>query len=87
MNNVTLEGRLTKDPVSTEKVSRFTLAVQGYKDADFVPCVAFSKNVAEANMHTKGGLCKVTGRLMSGSYTNKEGVKVYTLEVVIEKFL
>lgn len=97
MNNVTLVGRLTKDPevrYSTgEKataIARFNLAVdRKFKDADgnygadFINCQSFGKTAefVEKYFH-KGMKLGLVGRIQTGSYTNKDGVKVYTTDVV-----
>ena len=92
-------GRLTRDPeiryTTGEKqmsIARFTLAVDrrfkrdGEPDADFIGCTAFGKTAEFAERYLKQGtkIC-VTGRIQTGSYTNKDGVKVYTTDVVIEE--
>lgn len=92
-------GRLTKDPdvryTQGEKsmaIARYTLAVDrrfkkdGEPTADFISCVAFSKNgeFAERYFH-KGMKVAVAGRIQTGSYTNKEGQKVYTTDVIVEE--
>ena len=101
MNNVTLMGRLTRDPDirstqgqtgSSGTVSRFTLAVDrrwvtkgGEREADFIPCVAFGKSAEFVEKYLrKGTKVAVRGRIQTGSYTNRDGVKVYTTEVVTE---
>ena len=98
MNKVILMGRLTKDPVvrysqgeSTMAVARYTIAVDRRfkKDegqtADFIGCVAFGKAGEFAEKYfRKGTKVAVTGRIQTGSYTNKEGQKVYTTDVVVE---
>lgn len=92
-------GRLTKEPEvrysSGEKsiaVARYTLAVEetrkksdGTRDASFIPCVAFDKlgEFAEKYLH-KGMKILVSGRIKTGSYTNKNGEKVYTTEIFVE---
>lgn len=96
MNKVILIGRLTRDPeirYTSEQmaIARYTLAVdrrshtEGGPTADFIGCVAFGKigEFAEKYLH-KGTKIAVTGRIQTGSYTNKDGQKVYTTEVVIE---
>ena len=98
MNKVILMGRLTRNPdvrySQGEKatcVARYTLAVnrrfrrEGDQDADFINCVAFGRNgeFAEKYLH-KGTKILAEGRIQTGSYTNKDGVKVYTTEVVVE---
>lgn len=99
MNNWTGMGRLTRDPdirTSGENlVARYTLAVDrrvarregdNQQTADFIPCVAFGSNAEFAEKYLKQGtkIC-VRGRIQTGSYTNKDGQKVYTTEVVIEQ--
>lgn len=98
MNNVVLMGRLTKDPDIRYSqgdnalcIARYTLAVDrrykkdGEPTADFIPCVAFGKSAefAEKYYH-KGIKIAVSGRIQTGSYTNKDGQKVYTTDVVVE---
>lgn len=101
MNKVILMGRLTRDPDvrwssqgdQSMAVARFTLAVDrrrpnqdGQREADFISCVAFGKiaEFAERYLH-QGTKVAITGRIQTGSYTNKDGNKVYTTEVVIEE--
>ena len=100
MNKVILVGRLTRDPEvrysqSGEQqmaIARYTLAVdrRGKKTdnnqtADFISCVAFGRQgeFAEKYLH-RGTKLVVEGRIQTGSYTNKDGQKVYTTEVVVE---
>ena len=99
MNKVVLMGRLTKDPEiryssgqqESFAIGRYTLAVDrrvrnnNEQAADFIPIVAFGKagEFAEKFLH-KGTKLLVTGRIQTGSYTNKDGQKVYTTEVVAE---
>lgn len=85
-------GRLTKDPeVRTTNegmtVSRYTLAIDRIgkdKGADFISCVAFGKvgEFAEKYLH-KGTKIAIEGRIQTGSYTNKNGDKVYTTDVIV----
>lgn len=96
MNKVILMGRLTRDPeVRTSgdtAVARFSLAVDrrfkkdGEQTADFINCVAFGKTgeFIEKYGH-KGTKFVVEGRIQTGSYTNKDGQKVYTTDVVVEQ--
>lgn len=98
LNRACIEGRLTRDPELRYSkggvaIVNFTLAIdrkfknaQGEKEADFIPCVAF-KQLAEvvANHLSKGKLASVDGRIQTGSYTNKDGVKVYTTEIVADE--
>ena len=90
MNQVVLMGRLTRDPevryTSGEKamaVARYTLAVdrrgKGERNADFIPCVAFDKAAEFAEKYFRQGMrVLVSGHIQTGSYTNREGQKVYT---------
>ena len=91
MNYVALIGRLTREPDIKEsgemKIARYTLAVdrKGKKDeADFIPCVCFGKTAefVENYLH-KGMKIAVDGRIQTGSYTNKDGKKVYTTDVIV----
>lgn len=99
MNKVILVGPLTKDPevrYSTGDkpmaIAKYSLAVkrkfkrEGEADADFINCIAFGSNgeFAEKYFH-KGMRVAVVGRIQTGSYTNKDGQKVYTTDVVIEE--
>lgn len=97
MNKVILIGRLTRDPEirhnQDKLIGRFTLAVdRRYKkdgseqNADFINCVAFGKTAEflEKYVH-KGTKLVVCGRIQTGSYTNKDGNKVYTTDVVVEE--
>ena len=99
MNKVILMGRLTRDPEvrysqgeNATAVARYTLAVDrrfsrnnDEQTADFINCVAFGRagEFAEKYLH-KGTKIAVTGRIQTGSYTNKDGVRVYTTDVVVE---
>ncbi len=99
MNRVILMGRLTRDPEirysqgeSATAVARYTLAVDrrfnrngDENNADFIGCVAFGRQAefAEKYLH-KGIKMLVSGRIQTGSYTNKDGVRVYTTDVVVE---
>lgn len=75
-------------------IARYTLAVdrrrgksanEGEQTADFISCVAFGKSGEFAEKYLKKGTKMIiTGRIQTGSYTNKDGVKVYTTEVVVE---
>lgn len=100
MNRVILIGRLTRDPdvrysqgAEPLAIARYTLAVdrRGRRDtnsdqsADFISCVAFGRNGEFAEKYLKQGTkIAVTGRIQTGSYTNKDGNKVYTTDVVVE---
>ena len=101
MNKVILMGRLTRDPEvrysqgeNSTAIARYTLAVDrrfrrnndGEQTADFIGCVAFGRSAEFAEKYFRQGLkVIVTGRIQTGSYTNKDGVRVYTTEVVIEE--
>lgn len=99
MNKVILMGRLTRDPEvrytqgdEPVAIARYSLAVdrkykkEGEQTADFIPCVAFGKNGQFAEKYlTKGMKIAISGRLQTGSYTNKDGAKVYTTDVVVEE--
>ena len=93
MNNVILTGRLTKDPEirysqSGTAVARYTLAVDRYRDecADFITCKAFGKVAEFAEKHlAKGKKICIAGHIETGSYTKKNGERVYTTEVVVEQ--
>lgn len=98
MNKVILMGRLTRDPEvryssgeNALAIARYTLAVDRrfHKDneasADFIACVAFGKGGEFAEKYLRQGTkIVVTGRIQTGSYTNREGQKVYTTEIVVE---
>lgn len=99
MNRVILMGRLTRDPEvrysqgeNSMAIARYTLAVdrrfnRNNEDAtaDFIGCVAFGRSAEFAEKYLrKGTKIAVTGRIQTGSYTNKDGVKVYTTDVVVE---
>lgn len=97
MNKVVLMGRLTRDPEvrytdNGNSIARFTLAVdrrfkrEGEADADFINCVSFGKSAEFAEKYFKQGTkIAITGRIQTGSYTNKDEQKVYTTDVVIEE--
>lgn len=99
MNKVILMGRLTRNPdVSYSQgekatcVARYTLAVDrrfrrdGEQDADFIRCVAFGRQGEFAEKYLKQGTkIVISGRIQTGSYTNRDGVKVYTTDVVVEE--
>lgn len=100
MNKVILMGRLTRDPevrysqaAEPIAIARYTLAVdrrfkrEGEEQtADFISCVAFGRQGEFAEKYLKQGTkIAVTGRIQTGSYTNKDNVKVYTTEVVVEE--
>lgn len=73
-------------------IARYTLAVdrrikkENENNADFIPCIAFGKSAEFVEKYLKKGTkMAVVGRIQTGSYTNKDGVKVYTTEIVIEE--
>lgn len=101
MNKVILMGRLTRDPEVRYSqgerqmaIARDTLAVDrrgrnaaaGEQTADFLTCIAFDKaaEFAEKYFH-QGTKLIVTGRIQTGSYTNKDGQKVYTTDIIVEE--
>ena len=100
MNKVQLVGRLTRDPEirysqgeNATATARFSVAVsrrfknaEGNYDADFITCVAFGKSAEFVEKYFKKGMAiGLTGRIQTGSYTNKDGQKVYTTDVVVEE--
>ncbi len=99
MNKVILVGRLTRDPEvrysqgeNTMAIARYTIAVnrrfkrEGDPEADFIRCVVFGRAAEFAEKYFRQGLrIAISGRIQTGSYTNKEGIKVYTTEVVVEE--
>ena len=100
MNKCALVGRLTKDPEirysqgeNATATARFSVAVnrrfknaEGNYDADFINCVAFGKSAEFVEKYFKKGMAiGLTGRIQTGSYTNKDGQKVYTTDVVVEE--
>lgn len=99
MNKVILMGRLTRDPdvrysagENSTAVARYTIAVDrrfkrdGEATADFISCVAFGRSAEFAEKYLRQGMrIVVEGRIQTGSYTNKEGVKVYTTDVIVEQ--
>lgn len=98
MNSVQLLGRLVRDPEvrytqgeNATSVARFTVACnRKYKknseqEADFISCVAFGKTAEFIERYfNKGSSIALNGRIQTGSYTNKDGAKVYTTDVVVE---
>ena len=100
MNKVILMGRLTRDPdvrysagENSTAVARYTLAVDlrfrrdgDSATADFIGCVAFGRQAEFAEKYLRQGTkIAITGRIQTGSYTNREGQKVYTTDVVVEE--
>ena len=99
MNKVILMGRLTRDPEvrysqgnEPMAVARYSLAVdrkfkrEGEQEADFINCVAFGKLGEFAEKYLRKGMkIAVSGHIKNDSYTNKDGQRVYTTEVVAEE--
>ena len=99
MNKVILMGRLTRDPdvrysqgENATAVARYTLAVDrrfkrdGEASADFISCVAFGRVAEFAEKYFHQGIRIVgSGRIQTGSYTNRDGQKVYTTDVMVEE--
>lgn len=100
MNKVVLIGRLTRDPEirysqgeQATAVARYTLAVDrrfrrdsDSQTADFIGCIAFGRQAEFAEKYfRKGTKIAVAGRIQTGSYTNREGQKVYTTEVLVNE--
>ncbi len=100
MNKVILMGRLTRDPdirysagENAMAIARYTLAVdrRGRRDqdentADFISCVAFGRAGEFAEKYFRKGLkIVISGRIQTGSYTNRDGIKVYTTDVVVDE--
>jgi len=98
MNKVILMGRLTRDPdirysqnAGQTAIARYSLAVdrtfkrEGDPEADFINCVAFGRQAEFAEKFMRKGIkIAVVGRIQTGSYTNRDGVKVYTTDVIVE---
>ena len=99
MNKVILMGRLTRDPEvrygageNSTAVARYTIAVDrrfkrdGEQSADFISCVTFGRSAEFAEKYLRQGTKIVlTGRIQTGSYTNRDGQKVYTTDIVVEE--
>ena len=99
MNKVILMGRLTRNPdiiySQGEKatcVARYTLAVdrrfrkEGEQNVDFINCVAFGRQGEFAEKYLgQGTKIVISGRIQTGSYTNRDGVKIYTTEIIVEE--
>lgn len=96
MNKVFLMGRLTRDPEikgeGDKKVARYSLAVDrkykrdGEESTDFLNCVCFGKSAEFAEKYLKKGTkIVVIGRIQTGSYTNKDGQKIYTTDIIVEE--
>lgn len=99
MNKVVLMGRLTRDPdvrysqgQNSTAVARYSLAVnrrfkrEGEPDADFINCVAFGRAAEFAEKYFRQGMrIVISGRIQTGSYTNRDSVKVYTTDIIVEE--
>lgn len=100
MNKVILMGRLTRDPEvrysqgeQSTAVARYTLAVDrrfkrdnDQQTADFIQCIAFGRSGEFAEKYfRKGTKITVCGRIQTGSYTNQEGQKIYTTDVIVDE--
>lgn len=98
MNKVILMGRLTRDPEvrysqgdNASAVARYTLAVdrkynREQQSADFINCVAFGRAAEFAERYLRQGTkIAITGHIQTGSYTNRDGQKVYTTDIIIEE--
>lgn len=100
MNKVNLIGNLVRDPEvrhtqgeNSMAVARFTLAVSrkkrnadGQYESDFINCVSFGRLAEFAEKHfLKGMKIAVTGHIQTGSYTKRDGSKVYTTDVMVEE--
>lgn len=100
MNKVILIGRLTRDPIvrysqgeNPIAVARYTLAVDrrfkragDNQEADFISCVSFGKQAEFVEKYFRQGMKMVAvGRIQTGSYTNNDGQRVYTTDVVVEE--
>lgn len=99
MNKAIEIGRLTRDPEvrysqgNNTAVARYTIAVdrkfkrEGEQTADFIPCVVFGKQAEFAEKYfRKGTKVVISGRITTGSYTNKDGQKIYTTEITEEEY-
>lgn len=97
MNKVILIGRFTRDPEirytqGGSSVSKFSIAVnrrfkqEGGSDADFISCVAFGKTAEFIEKYFRQGMkIGIIGHIQTGSYTNNDGQKIYTTDVVVEE--
>lgn len=97
MNKVIMCGRLTADPeirygANNSAVARFNLAVdrrfkrEGEPEADFFSCVEFGKAAEFAEKYLRKGIkIIVSGRIENNNYTNKDGQRVYSTQIVIEE--
>lgn len=97
MNNVSLVGRLVRDPEvrygqnESVSVAKFSLAVErrfkrdGEPTVDFINCTVFGKSVEFTEKYFRKGMrVAITGRIQTGSYKNKDGQTVFTTEIIVE---
>ena len=97
MNKVIMMGRLTRDPdirytPDNMAIARFALAVdrrfktEGQKEADFFNCTAFAKTAEFCEKYlSKGSKVLLIGRLQNDTYTNRDGQKVYSVQILVEE--
>lgn len=99
MNKTIVVGRLTRDPdirysqgENKMAIARYTIAAdrrikkENESNADFIPCVVFGRSAEFAEKYFRRGMrISIAGHIQSGSYINSEGIKIYTLEVVVEE--
>lgn len=98
MNKVILTGRFTRDPEvrytnDGTSIARFSIAVNrrfvkegSDQKADFLNCVAFGRSAEFIEKYFRKGMkADLSGRIQTGSYTDKDGVKVYTTDIVVEE--
>lgn len=99
MNKVIICGRLVRDPEvrysqgeKSTAIARYTVVVDrkfkkdGEQSADFISCISFGKTAEFAEKYLRKGIkMLIVGRIQTGSYTNKDGQKVYTTDVVVEE--
>lgn len=97
MNNVSLVGRLVRDPEvrygqnESVSVAKFSLAVErkwkrdGEPTVDFINCTVFGKSAEFTEKYLRKGMrVAITGRIQTGSYKNKDGQTVFTTEIIVE---
>ena len=98
MNKVVLMGRLVRDPEirysqgeNSIAIARYTLAVNRRyanteQNVDFINCIAFGRLAEVAQKYLKqGSKITLSGRIQTGSYTNKDGIKVYTTDIIVDE--
>lgn len=97
MNNVSLVGRLVRDPEvrygqnESVSVAKFSLAVErkwkrdGEPTVDFINCTVFGKSAEFTEKYFRKGMrVAITGRIQTGSYKNKDGQTAFTTEIIVE---